>query len=256
VPLPAFVGAGTGTLVETGPTTVSKTDCTAGNLLLLHVLERGTPTGFTRSNRVNMTALNGTVNSDAAITSAVGVGGGFTSRQALFACRATANGTVSWDLTVGGGGFDLLARAYEFWGGTAGLTDITVLENGSTIGSPPRTTGAGTSTSVADAIVTTKGAQRLALQFVVLESNQAIGNFSGETGGDWTEAVAEYAEAGGATGTIGLQIAEMPIAGVIDGGTITVTSIPWGTMGTAIIPLSTPAEDNPPMGISGRGAGW
>jgi hypothetical protein len=235
-PVPAFVGAGAGTLVTTGTGTVSKTDCKAGNLLLLHVLERGTPADGSRSNRVNITNLAGTTNADTPVTSALAVGGGASSRQALYAARVTADGTCSWDWTVGASGNDLLLRIYEFSDEALGTTYLTVLENDA-VGDPPRTSTTGTSTTVADAIVTTNGVGRLALNFVCLESNQAIGAFSGATGGTWAEAVEEYATA---SGTIQLQIANMASAGVIDGGTLTVTSTPWGVMGTSIISIPNP----------------
>jgi hypothetical protein len=96
----------------------------------------------------------------------------------------------------------------------------------------------GSSVTVADIAVITNGTDRLACQFVAIGANQATASFTGETGGDWTEAEAEYATATGATATLQLQTASVAAAGTIDGGTQTISSADWGCIGTAIIPTA------------------
>jgi hypothetical protein len=69
-------------------------------------------------------------------------------------------------------------------------------------------TNSGTSTSIRDAPVTTLGPDRLALNFVGINDDNAVAAFTGGTaGGTWAEAVAEYADSGGTDASIQLQIA-------------------------------------------------
>jgi hypothetical protein len=95
--------------------------------------------------------------------------------------------------------------------------------------------GVDTSTTVSDTGVTTLGPDRLALQLVAANDNIAIDAFVGETGGDWVEAAAEYADSAGTDGMVQLQTAAMATAGTIDGGSDTVVSAGWGVVGFALI---------------------
>src|SRR5262249_43331275 len=131
----------------------------------------------------------------------IGLGNPSTSQRFIYAGRPAANGTCSVDMTVGASGNDLFMRLYEFSGASVGTTAGTVLEPA--VGAA--VAEANTNTTVLDASVTTTARNRLALQLVGLASNQALGNFTGETGGDWTEAVAEFSSASGATATLQLQ---------------------------------------------------
>lgn len=54
--------------------------------------------------------------------------------------------------------------------------------------------------------------------FVALDNNPAMAPFTGETGGDWNEPVAEFASALGSNFSLQLQIAPMPSGGTIAGG--------------------------------------
>jgi hypothetical protein len=63
---------------------------------------------------------------------------------------------------------------------------------------------------------------------------------TGETGGDWTEPVAEFTTTTGLDGCLWLQVAEMPDADTITGGTITMAaSDVWGVRSFALKPLVT-----------------
>lgn len=68
-------------------------------------------------------------------------------------------------------------------------------------------TEVGTSTTVADAGMIVLGRERLVLNFVGINDDNAISAFTGMTGGTWAEAVAEYADSGGTDASVGLQIA-------------------------------------------------
>ena len=60
--------------------------------------------------------------------------------------------------------------------------------------------------------MTTTAAGRLALQFVAVNDDLAVGPFTGMTGGIWVEAVAEFASATGTDGCIQLQIGGAAVA--------------------------------------------
>lgn len=129
---------------------------------------------------------------------------------------------------------DLYIRSYNFQDVSAGTTLATVIENvtaGSTVN------GVGTSGTIADTGVTTLGSDRLALNFVAGSDDNAIDAFAGETGGDWVEAAAEYAESVGTDGVIQLQTAAMATAGTIDGGSDAWADATdgWGVVGFALI---------------------
>lgn len=223
-------------MAETGTATISKTGCTAGNLLMVHLLGAGTTFDVvTSAGAVNITSLSGSAGRTP-ITTGQWVGNPQSYAFGLYCARVTANGTCSMDATVGASGEDVYGRMYEFSG--ADLTATTweaLLENGGA----DKVENVATNATVADTGVTTNGAGRLACNFVGLAGNVAIGAFTGQTGGTWTEAVAEFASATGATATLQLQIADMPSAGTINGGTAGIAgSTPWGISGFAIIPAA------------------
>lgn len=234
--IPQFVGAGTGIEIATGTSTVSKTTCTAGNLIVAHYLCRGATDDVTRSNVVNITNLATTPNNSInpiAINRDVGLAGG--NKHGMYAGRVTANGTCSADFTVGASGNDIAVRMYEFSDEIQGNTDdgVGLFENES--GAQVQT-NFGTGTTVTDRSVQTLGSDRLAVSLLAVAANQALDDFTGETGGDWAEAVAEFASA---TGTLQVQTAQMPSAGTIDGGSFTISSADWGVISFGIIPEIT-----------------
>jgi hypothetical protein len=213
-----YVGAGAGAeRLITGTGTVSKTGCKAGNIIFFHGFmgaDSGQD-GFT--NFVNAQGLNGTPGAMDVISNAV-------NRQ-VFIGRVTADGTVSADMSVGAAGDDFAARIYEFTGVSTGASIGTVAENVNS------ELGFAIGTTVTAPDVTTLGANRLALNFVNLRTAQTLGDFTGESGGDWTE-VAEYVAT---TMTLQLQTAVLTSPGTITGGTQTVSSTYWITCAAAII---------------------
>lgn len=222
--VPGYVGAGSGVeRLTTGSATASKTGCTAGDLLVFHLAVNGDTDDWSGWNSlVNCAALDGSTSN---LTALYGDNG-----CQIHVGRVIADGTCSANFSVGASGEDIAARVYEFSGEFTGTTLASVFENGT-----GQWEGAsGTSTSVQDSFVTTNGAARLAVYFVWLRSAQATSDFTGETGGNLTEA-AEYI---GTTLTLQLQTAEMLSAGTIDGGSYAVASTAWAVIGTAIIPAA------------------
>jgi hypothetical protein len=100
-----------------------------------------------------------------------------------------------------------------------------------------QTAHAGTSATINDAAVATLGPDRLALNFVGINDDNAVAAFTGMIGGTWAEATAEYADAGGTDACIQLQTAAMAAAGVIDGGSTSNVDATdgWGSIGFALI---------------------
>ena len=100
--------------------------------------------------------------------------------------------------------------------------------------------------------VTTTGTLELAINILFIGDDRDTDSMTGETGGDWTQAVAEYENTTGTPdGTIDLHIATMAAAGTINGGstvdTGTVTN--YAVRGFALLPdtsptvvLNTPAD--------------
>ncbi len=240
--VPVFVGAGTGAAVTTGTGTVSKATCTAGNLLLMHMVVRGATQDWSDGNGVNIQKQDGTTSSYSQVAANAGVG--TASRHNLFIGRVTANGTCSFDVIVGASGEDIFARMYEFSGVlTGGNTGTGTVENG------PSDLYFNASdvavTSIPDRAVQTLGADRLALQFVGISTNQNIPVFTGMTGGTWAEA-AEFDSGTGALASLQLQTADMPSTATIDGGACTVTTTDYGIFATALIP----AVDNVTVNVT------
>lgn len=236
-----FIGAGTGVPITTGSATVSKTGCTAGNLIILHYLVHNGTDDVTRSNVTNITNLIGGNNSINPILVNRDVGtGGTTAKHSFCAGRATANGTCSVDLTVGGSGGDVFARVYEFSGAFAGSADdgIGLFENEGAVGQ----SDGQTNTTLADRSITPTSSGDLAVSLISIAGDQTLGAFTGETGGDWTEAVDQFNSATGATGTLQIQTAQLTGTGVINGGTMTITSSPWGVLAFGIVPAAAPGQ--------------
>lgn len=237
---PAYVTAGSGVVSQTTAVNVALSPSTIGSVYILQVLQDGTtagePTTFLAGNS-NLENLAGT---DDAMTKigAFDVGSAATAKQHLYIGRGIGTSGALATVTANSvGGNDCYARLYEFSGVHTGTTLSDVIEN-STAGSTTNT--AGTSATIADAGVTTLGADRLALNFVGGNDDNALDAFTGETGGDWTEAVAEYATATGTDAAIGLQIATIASAGTIDGGTDgwADAADSWGVVGFALIPAT------------------
>jgi hypothetical protein len=181
----------------------------SGDLILLQVTVRNTntnpttPAGFT------------------ALYSADSTG---TGRQWIYYKFAT--GSESGSLTVSiGGSAAKMARMYAFR--NVALSSFT--EGGSF--------GSGTSQVINARPVTTTGNSRLVVSFIFVNDDNAVGSFTGETGGDWIEAVNEFTTLQGNDGCIQLQVATKATAGTITGGSYTMPAIdPWGVRAFALKP--------------------
>lgn len=233
--LPLFVQAGSGVTVTTGTGTVSLAGATAGNIIVVHLLNDGTVYDRSNGTHTNLEALDGTASSHTTIFEAVEVGNPATATHSAYIGRATSGGTVSLGLVTGASGEDVFARIYEFTLVNRGKATASVIENGTSVAGQ----NFSTDTAAGDCPVTSNGRDRLAVNLLSINASQACVSFTGESPGDWTETVAEYIGTG-TVGTIQLQTAELTSAATLDGGTFAITSAAWGSISFALIPEDLP----------------
>jgi hypothetical protein len=250
---PAFVQASAGAVVTTGTATVSLTSCTAGNMVFLVWVEDGSLNESVTGNHVNTQNIAGGT-SDLDFFQVIAMGSPTNSYLHCYVGRVTANGTISADLTVGAAGEDLFAVWYEFSGASTATT--LTYPNGISEAVDAGTYydfNSGQGTTITFAQVRSSDVDRLGVQFIGVNANQALVNATGETGGDWTEPVGEFASASGTAATVGIQTAAMPTAANIVGGTITISSAGWGVLVFALKPGSVASLMRPIAGVSWLG---
>jgi len=232
---PTYITASTGTTDAGGAWShTSAAPGAAGRIYIVQVVQDGT--GANTISVDSVTNAENLAGTDGVLTSIgeFNIGSAVAASQHLWIGRSL--NTSAMVITGGNTGTDdLYIRVYEFSGVSTGTTLATVIEN-ATAGST--TTGAGTSTTVADASVQTLGTNRLALNFIGTNDDLTIGgSFTGETGGDWAS-VASYGTSTGTDAALNLNTATIASAGTIDGGTYTITSMAWGVVGFALIPVA------------------
>lgn len=212
---PRFIVAGVGK-TDAGDAWAYSSDVAAsalGNLLILQILQDGTTSGaVTLSSGQNVEKLDGTANDWTSI-GAFDVGSPTAAIQHLWIGRATSTSSAPYASGANSTSEDLYIRVYEFDRVSTGTTLATVIEN-VTAGATVNVVG--TSATASDASVTTLGPDRLALNFVAVNDDNIIAQFSGQSGGAWSRVFTWYAESSGTDGAIQLQAAYLGI-GVSDG---------------------------------------
>jgi hypothetical protein len=236
VAAPSFVAAGAGNVATTGtavPDTIASTPL-AGQVVLVHGVLDGTTGAPALGTITNVSSLSGSASSLTLATPSGGEDVGAAAAKHFFWLgRVTANGTVTVNIGTTGNAF--FFRVYTFSGVASGTTVAAIIENG---GSAYVNATAATA-AVTDTGVTTNGADRLAVQLVAVNDDNALASFTGETGGDWTEAVAEFASATSSDGCVQLQTATIASAGTINGGSQTMAAADaWGVIGFAFLPAA------------------
>lgn len=247
---PTYVSASPGTADAAGAWshTISGTVPAAGRFYIVQILQDGATNGaISAVVGTNIENLAGTDDVWTQIpgTNADGshpVGASGAARQFLYAGRAlsSTNPTISGANSTSE---DLFIKAVRFDDVSTGTTLGTVIEN-ATAGATAN--GVATSATAADTGVTTLGVDRLALNFVAVNNDNPIAEFSGQSGGTWVERY-EYPDSAGTDGCLQLQTAAMASAGTIDGGTASITnSDSWGVVGFALIGTTVEAADRVP----------
>ena len=208
-PQVTFVSAGAGSGTTGNPKPKYPTGMESGDLILLQVTVQDTSTTPTTPD--GFTALYSAESTSAG-------------RQWIYYKFAT--GTEPKSLTISiPGSVTKMARMYAF----ANVSLSNFVEDGSF--------GSGTGSEITAQSVTTSGDSRLAVSFLFVSDNNAVGSFVGETGGDWVEAVKEFKTASGSDGCIQLQIAAIATSGQMTGGSYTMAaSDPWMIRAFALVP--------------------
>ena len=234
---PAFGAASGGQVIATGGAIVDVAGGSLGDLVLLHIMQDGTGAGPTLSAGAAGDELENLAGTDATLTvvggGALPVGSPTVANQYIWVGRkATSSGFGN--ITVTTSGDDLYVNLYRFTGVNAGTTLSDVIEN-STAGTAVNEVG--NTAAVTDTGVTTLGVDRLALNLVGVNDDNALAAFTGMTGGTWAES-ADFASATGTDGAVQLQTATIASAGTINGGSQTMAlADPWGVVGFALIPV-------------------
>ncbi len=244
--IPAFVKAGTGAIWASGAAvSCSVATTTAGNLIMLHIVVDGTyPEAVTLGSITNLENLAGTtgamtgfITDLTANTTTSGLGSaGLNGGQYIYIGRSTAGGTCSLTVVGGVSGADCYFRLYEFSGVNSGATLGSILETGAGTGAADWANTLGTSTSIAQTVMITTGADELALNLVGINDDATgIAAFTGTSGGTWLMP-ASFESATGTDATVSLMTADMAAAGTISGGSATITSDAWGVVGFSLKP--------------------
>ena len=231
---PSFIAASTGA-VDTGGawSYTCAAPGAAGRLIIVQVLQDGVSatSAISVTSVTNMEDLAGTDNVMTLIASNQVVGDAPAGYQHLFCGRSLS---TSAPVITGANSTtdDIYVRAYEFSNVNTGTTLASIIENGISLTANQRVD---ISATILNCPVTTNGPDRLACNFIAINDDNALGSFTGETGGDWT-LVADYGTATGTDGEIALQTATMVSAGTIDGGSYTYADTDtWGNIGFALI---------------------
>ena len=209
-------GAGVGTTSTSSFNVPYPSNLQAGDLILLQVTVRDTTNTPTLQSGSGFTALYSAENA--------GSGTG-TPRQWIYYKFSDGTETGNLGITIGGS-VTKMARMYAF---------RNVAPSSFNVGGG---LSRGDSTTISAQAVTTSSDKSLAVSFVFVSNDNAVGSFTGATGGTWTEAVSETTTTQGSGGCIQLQTATMPIAGgTITGGSYTMSnSDRWGVRAFALIP--------------------
>lgn len=201
---PAFVQASTGATDATGTFTFTGVATgTIGHLVVMHIGVDGTGTiSWGTISGTNINNLAGTAN----VWTEVGIfHAGAAIQQRIFLGRRTsATLAPTFTASANTSGDDVYGRMYEFSNVNAETLLSDVIEN-ATAGSTT-TSGATASGTIADASVQTLGPDRLALNFIAINDDNAVNPMAGTTSGYWLEPVEEYADSTGTDVCIDLQI--------------------------------------------------
>jgi uncharacterized repeat protein (TIGR02543 family) len=216
-----FISAGTGSGTTNGnPTPGYPTGLQANDLILLQVTVRGDSTP-TITPPAGFALLYGP---DA--TGGSGYSGDERVTQWIYYKFSTGSESGTDTVTITGTNYDRAARMYAFR--NVALTSFT---EGASF-------GIGNDDVILAQSLTTSGDKRLAVSFVSVNNDISVGSFTGESGGDWTEAVGEFTFNGDDDLCMQLQTATMASAGTIQNGSYDTgfTNYRWVVRAFALVP--------------------
>jgi PKD repeat protein len=212
-----YVAAGAGSGTTGNPTPSYPAGLQTNDLILLQVTVRDTTT---------------TPTTPAGFTLLYGPDSTGTGRQWIYYRFSNGSETGTITVTVVGTACKI-ARMYSFR--NVALSSFTEAAS----------FGTGTGRRIYAQTVATTDVRRLAVSFVFVNYDKAVDSFTGETGGDWVEATAEYTTTADTRGCAQLQTAIMASAGTISGGSyrMTTPAYPWGVRAFALIPVADPIAE-------------
>lgn len=151
----------------------------------------------------------------------------------LFYKVATGSESGNLTLTTIADATDVkLARIYRFRGAAGSLL----------FGANTLNNGSGSTTLSAPTVVGTQDLG-LAICFTYEADNNSFADFSGETGGDWAQPVAQFATSLGSDSILAIHTATMATAGTISGGSTTMAaSASWNNRAFVLYRTSIAAE--------------
>jgi hypothetical protein len=226
-----YIEAGAGVTAISGADpapAIPTTNQAADDLLIIQAAYSNDPLADTISTPTDWTLLYGPDDAPDGVV--------FDTRQYLFGRIDTGSLSGTVTLTVSGSAVTTRARIYRF----RGTATSSYTESGSYLEAADA--------SIEIPSVTTSAADGLAVAFVHIADDNAVASATGETGGDYTEAVAEYLTTTGNDGCLQLQIAAMASAGTISGGIISMgASDAWGCRAFGLTALVVAAAPGPTM---------
>lgn len=235
--VPALRAVGAGAVITTGSAgvTVPTSGVQNGDFVILQVLRDGTASAVTLGTVPGVESLTGSLDT----MTNTQTGDAVLHRQILWMGRVY-DATQLTTATVTTGGDDLYCRAYVFFRviSRANASGTACFVGGPTGAQGVSSSSNGTSTTITDAAVTTAEADCLALNFISVNDDNAVGTLTGMTGGTWDDSfTGTFSSATGTDGLIGLQLADMASAGTIDGGSYAMSaSDDWLVIGFALRP--------------------
>lgn len=214
-------GAGAQTLDIAYPSTVN-----ANDILILHEYA----CAGTGNDSITLSGLPGSFSEVNNYVKTSGTGR-FSSRMSWLRASGSETGTVTIGVTFGPGASPavLAGRMYRFSG---------VIATGTPYENANRTGVTSTTSTISQESITTVGSDRLCAHFLaIVNENISTSDFSGETGGNFAEALTEYGASPGEDVTLQMQTATMASTGTISGGSFTVsTSVSYARHVFALIP--------------------
>lgn len=140
----------------------------------------------------------------------------FASRLSWLRASGSETGTVTIGATFGQNTPAVLAgRMYRFSG---------VIATGTPYENANRTGVGSPASTISQESITTVGSDRLCAHFLaIVDENLSLSDFTGETGGNFAESIAEYGASPGEDVTLQMQTATMASAGTISGGSFSVS---------------------------------
>lgn len=213
--IPSFATAGAGATANAGgsASTAYPASLVAGDLLICHTLTLASDTGYSGA---NLLSAGFELDADKDVTFST------TNRSRVYLKIASGSESGSLNVTAPSAG-TVKTRMYRISNPIGG--GIKAWSVSATL--------SGTDASIEMPTIPVRG-QAAAVALIAVADDNAVASATGETGGDWTESTAEYADATNDDGCLQLQMSSL-VAGPLSGGSQTMAaSDPWCVIAFAV----------------------